>query len=43
MSGLSLFHLPFGPTDSAILRAWLPIDLAMIGLSWVAARIALRR
>lgn len=43
MSGLSLFHLPFGPTDSAILRAWLPIDLAMTGLSWIAARIALRR
>ena len=42
MSGLSLSQLPFGPADSAALRALLPLDLAMIGLGWLAARIAIR-
>ena len=42
MSGLALFHAPFGPGDTAALRAWLPVDLAMIGLCWLAARVALR-
>lgn len=42
MSGLALFQMPFGPNDHDMLRAWLPVDLAMIGLSWLAARLALR-
>lgn len=42
MSGLSLFHLPFGPGDTAALRAYLPIDLALIGVTWLTARLALR-
>lgn len=42
MSGLALFQMPFGPADHDMLRAWLPVDLAMIGLGWLAARLALR-
>ncbi|WGW04188.1 CPBP family intramembrane glutamic endopeptidase [Tropicibacter oceani] len=43
MSGLALYHLPFGPEDAGALGALLPIDLAVIGVSWLAARLALRR
>ena len=42
MSGLALRVLPFGPDDSAALGALLPLDLMMIGVSWLAARLALR-
>ncbi|MCC1493027.1 CPBP family intramembrane glutamic endopeptidase [Cognatishimia sp. F0-27] len=43
MSGLALYRLPFGADDSAAIAAILPADLAMIGLSWLTARIALAR
>lgn len=43
MSGLALRQFPFGPGDEAQVAALLPVDLAMIGLSWLAARVALRR
>lgn len=42
LSGLALYHLPFGPGDSAQIRAVLPVDLALLGLSWLTARVALR-
>ena len=42
MSGLALRLLPFGPEDTTAVAAFLPIDLAMIGVSWLAARIAIR-
>lgn len=42
MSGLALRQLPFGPEDTAAIAALLPVDLAMIGVSWLAARVALR-
>ncbi|WP_305970189.1 MULTISPECIES: CPBP family intramembrane glutamic endopeptidase [unclassified Mameliella] len=42
MSGLALRQLPFGPGDEAALAALLPLDLALIGVSWLAARVALR-
>ncbi|WP_417741000.1 CPBP family intramembrane glutamic endopeptidase [Salipiger sp.] len=42
MSGLALYQLPFGAGDEEAIRALLPFDLASIGLSWLAARIALR-
>lgn len=42
MSGLALRQGPFGPEDVEAVRAWLPVDLAMIGLSWLTARVALR-
>jgi len=43
LGGLSLFHTPFGMEDEAQLRAWLPVDFAMMIVSWLAARVALRR
>lgn len=42
MSGLALRQLPFGPEDAEAVAAVLPIDLAMIGLSWLTARVVLR-
>lgn len=43
LGGLALFHTPFGLQDEAQLRAWLPVDFAMMIVSWLAARLALRR
>lgn len=43
LSGLALYTLPFGPEDEAAMAALLPGELAMIGVSWLAARVALRR
>ncbi len=42
MSGLALRHLPFGPEDVDAVAALLPFDIAMILLSWLAARVVLR-
>jgi membrane protease YdiL (CAAX protease family) len=42
MSGLALRVLPFGPADTEIIAALLPLDLGMILVSWLAARVALR-
>ncbi|MEP2919817.1 type II CAAX endopeptidase family protein [Sulfitobacter sp.] len=43
LSGLALYHTPFGMGDAEILRAWLPVDFAVMFVSWLAARLALRR
>ncbi len=43
LGGLALWHTPFGMADTAQLRAWLPVDFAMMIISWLAARLALRR
>jgi membrane protease YdiL (CAAX protease family) len=43
LGGLALFHTPFGMEDAAQLRAWLPVDFAMMIVSWLAARLALQR
>jgi len=43
LSGLSLFTTPFGMDDTEALRAWLPVDFAMMVVMWLAARLALRR
>lgn len=43
LGGLALFHTPFGMEDAAALRAWLPVDFAMMIVCWLAARLALRR
>ena len=43
LGGLALFHTPFGMEDEAQLRAWLPVDFALMIVSWLAARLALRR
>ena len=43
LSGLSLYHTPFSMQDTAQVRAWLPVDFAMMIVSWLAARLAIRR
>lgn len=43
LSGLALYLAPFGIGDVAAMRAWLPVDFAMMFVSWLAARLALRR
>lgn len=43
LGGLALFHTPFGMADTQALRAWLPVDFAVMLTSWLAARVALRR
>ena len=43
MFGLALYRLPFGLGDEETVRTWLMIDLAFICVSWLAARLVLRR
>ncbi|KAJ03618.1 CPBP family intramembrane metalloprotease [Sulfitobacter mediterraneus] len=43
LSGLSLYHSPFGMADADAVRAWLPVDFALMFVSWLAARVAIRR
>jgi membrane protease YdiL (CAAX protease family) len=43
LGGLALWHTPFGLQDTAEMRAWLPVDFALMIVSWLAARLALRR
>lgn len=43
LGGLALFHTPFDMTDEAALRAWMPVDFALMVCMWLAARLALRR
>lgn len=43
LSGLALYHTPFGMDDLEALRAWLPVDFAFMIVLWLAARLAIRR
>ncbi len=43
MSGLALRLWPFGPSDTEALMRMLPLDLVTLLVSWLAARLALRR
>jgi membrane protease YdiL (CAAX protease family) len=43
LSGLALYLTPFGMNDTEALRAWLPVDFAMMIVLWLAARLAIRR
>jgi len=43
MSGLALFQYEFSAADEEAIRAFLPIDFAVMLVSWLAARLALRR
>ncbi|MBQ0806077.1 MAG: CPBP family intramembrane metalloprotease [Sulfitobacter sp.] len=43
LSGLALYVTPFGMEDTEALRAWLPVDFALMFVSWLAARLAIRR
>ncbi|MHA6346633.1 CPBP family intramembrane glutamic endopeptidase [Roseivivax sp. CAU 1761] len=42
MSGLALYVYPFGAADAAEIARALPLDYAVLGVSWLAARVALR-
>ena len=43
LSGLSLYLTPFSMSDSAQMQSWLAVDFVMMGVSWLAARVALAR
>jgi CAAX protease family protein len=43
LNGLSLYLLPFSMSDGDHIRAWLVVDLAMLGVSWLTVRLALAR
>lgn len=43
LSGLALYTLPFDMQDAAEVRTWLPVDFMMMVVSWLAARVAIRR
>jgi hypothetical protein len=43
MSGLSLFTAPFSMADAEALRAWMPVEFASMFVTWLVARLALRR
>ncbi|WP_370302965.1 lysostaphin resistance A-like protein [Pseudooceanicola sp.] len=43
MSGLSLAVAPYAMSDTEEMRIWLVIDFALMLVSWLAARLAIRR
>lgn len=43
LGGLSLYHLPYGMENTAELRSWLAADFGFMLVSWLAARLAIRR
>ncbi len=43
LSGLALYTYPFSLADEAEVLAYLPLDLGLTVVSWLAARLALRR
>ena len=43
LSGLALYTVPFTLADEAEMRVWLPVDFAVMIVTWLAARLALRR
>lgn len=43
LAGLTLMEAPFSMADTEALRAWLPVDFALMLVMWLAARVAIRR
>lgn len=43
LSGLSLYLSPFSLNDTEVVRAWLPVEFGVMIVSWLAARLAIRR
>jgi membrane protease YdiL (CAAX protease family) len=43
LNGLALYVYPVALSDEAALRAYLPVDFLTMVVSWLAARLALRR
>lgn len=43
LNGLALYLLPYGLDDVQALRPWMVVDFALMGVSWLVARLAIRR
>ena len=43
LSGLALYLSPFSLADTEAVRAWLPVDFGFMLVSWLTARLAIRR
>lgn len=43
LSGLALYLSPFSLADTEAVQAWLPVDFGFMIVSWLAARLAIRR
>lgn len=43
LNGFSLYLLPYEMSDTKLMREWLAVDFAMMAVTWIAARLALRR
>lgn len=43
LSGLALYHLPYEASDTQAIRPWLLVDMALMIVGWLAARLTLRR
>ncbi len=43
LSGLALYLLPYDMSETGLLRQWLFVDFAVMIVSWLTARLALRR
>ncbi|WP_037313261.1 CPBP family intramembrane glutamic endopeptidase [Ruegeria halocynthiae] len=43
LNGLALYLLPYDMSDADMLRQWLYVDFAMMIVTWLTARVAIRR
>jgi len=43
LNSLALYLLPYEMSDAQALRPWLVVDFVMMGVSWLVARLAIRR
>lgn len=43
LNGLSLYTVPYSMSDADAIRAWLPVEFGAMIVSWLTARLALRR
>lgn len=43
LNGLALYILPFSSADTGLMRLWLAVDFVLMVLTWLVARIAIRR
>jgi hypothetical protein len=43
LNGLALYLQPYGLSDTEALRPWLIVDFALMTVSWLVARLAIRR
>ncbi|KIC22053.1 CPBP family intramembrane glutamic endopeptidase [Leisingera sp. ANG-Vp] len=43
LNGLALYLIPFDMADVQALRPWMAVDFALMLVSWLAARLAIRR